>query len=77
MRRWGYVIALFCIIAPYVAFAGVFRKPACGVSVIDSVGRHMADTLDFDTAEELGFTIPQEYLDTAQVIIQDGVKTER
>ena len=32
---------------------------------------------NLDTAEELGFTIPQEYLDTAQVIIQDGVKTER
>ncbi len=32
---------------------------------------------NLDTAEELGFTIPQEYLDTAQVIIKDGVKTER
>ncbi len=32
---------------------------------------------NLDTAEELGFTIPKEYLDTAQVIIQDGVKTER
>ena len=32
---------------------------------------------NLDTAEKLGFTIPQEYLDTAQVIIKDGVKTER
>ncbi len=43
----------------------------------------LTDPADFelwfnlDTAEKLGFTIPQEYLDTAAVIIENGVKTER
>ena len=32
---------------------------------------------NLDTAAELGIEIPQDYLDMAQVIIQDGVKTER
>ena len=32
---------------------------------------------NLDTAADLGFEIPQQYLDTAQVIIKDGVKTER
>lgn len=32
---------------------------------------------NLDTAEKLGYTIPQEYLDTAAVIIENGVKTER
>ena len=43
----------------------------------------LTDPADFelwfnlDTAAELGMTIPQEYLDTAAVIIENGVKTER
>ena len=43
----------------------------------------LTDPADFelwfnlDTAEKLGYTIPQEYLDTAAVIIENGVKTER
>ena len=43
----------------------------------------LTDPADFelwfnlDTAAELGMTIPQEYLDTAAVIIKNGVKTER
>ena len=43
----------------------------------------LTDPADFelwfnlDTAEKLGFTIPQEYLDTAAVIIENDVKTER
>lgn len=52
MRRWGYVIALFCIIAPSVVFAGVSSKPARGVPAVDSIG-HAVDTLGFDTVEEL------------------------
>ncbi len=43
----------------------------------------LTDPADFelwfnlDTAAKLGYTIPQEYLDTAAVIIENGVKTER
>ena len=43
----------------------------------------LTDPADFelwfnlDTAAELGFTIPDEYLETAAVIIENGVKTER
>ena len=43
----------------------------------------LSDPADFelwfnlDTAKKLGYTIPQEYLDTAAVIIENGVKTER
>ena len=43
----------------------------------------LTDPADFelwfnlDTAKKLGYTIPQEYLDTAAVIIENGVKTER
>ena len=43
----------------------------------------LTDPADFelwfnlDTAEKLGYTIPQEYLDTAAVIIENGVKTVR
>ncbi len=42
----------------------------------------LTDPADFelwfnlDTAKKLGYTIPQEYLDTASVIIENGVKTE-
>ncbi len=32
---------------------------------------------NLDTAEKLGIEIPQEYIDMAQVIIQDGVKTTK
>lgn len=32
---------------------------------------------NLDTAAELGIEIPQEYIDMAQVIIKDGVKTEK
>ena len=32
---------------------------------------------NLDTAEALGITIPQDLLDSAAVIIQDGVKTEK
>ena len=34
-------------------------------------------SLELDTAEALGITIPQDLLDSAAVIIQDGVKTEK
>lgn len=43
----------------------------------------LSDPADFelwfnlDTAEALGITIPQDLLDSAAVIIQDGVKTEK
>ena len=43
----------------------------------------LTDPADFelwfnlDTAAKLGYTIPQEYLDSAAVIIENGVKTER
>ena len=43
----------------------------------------LSDPADFelwfnlDTAEALGITIPQDFLDSAAVIIQDGVKTEK